>query len=270
MNNINIQLIIQYALLVAASSQDWRERELGPIHFVKYVYLADLVYAQEREGKTYTQADWSFYKFGPWSASVYEQIDPALNAIGAQKKEIPGSFSDEFYRWSLAGLDCASLQNVKSNVSSQLPVEICLALDSYVKEYGSDTHELLRHVYLTSPMLKSAPGERLVFGYREPRISTETKTFAAKAGLSKGQKKRREAKISRVREELERRFTAKETRRREIEANSQPPRYDDIFFEGLAFLDAAAGEGIVPGDFTCALSDEIWKSRARYDPDLPD
>jgi hypothetical protein len=45
-----------------------------------YVYLADLAYAEANRGKTFTGIDWQFYKFGPWSQTVNDRIEPALVA----------------------------------------------------------------------------------------------------------------------------------------------------------------------------------------------
>ena len=48
----------------------------------------------------------------------------------------------------------------------------------------------------------------------------------------------------------------------------RPPRYDDVFFEGLAQLDAAAGNLPAEGEYLATFSEDIWKSKARHDPDL--
>ena len=48
-----VDKIIQYALAVAAN-EDFCNRDLGPIHLVKYVYLADLAYAERNKGETFT------------------------------------------------------------------------------------------------------------------------------------------------------------------------------------------------------------------------
>ena len=41
-NHPRIDLLFQYALARAARADDFRWRELGPIHLLKYAYLADL------------------------------------------------------------------------------------------------------------------------------------------------------------------------------------------------------------------------------------
>ena len=40
-----IHSILRYAVAVASGEDDFRRRELGPIHLIKYLYLADLAHA---------------------------------------------------------------------------------------------------------------------------------------------------------------------------------------------------------------------------------
>ena len=66
----HIDLLLQYALLVAGEEDEHTDRQLGPIHLIKYVYLSDLAFAERNDGKTFTGVNWQFYKFGPWSQAV--------------------------------------------------------------------------------------------------------------------------------------------------------------------------------------------------------
>jgi hypothetical protein len=45
-----------------------------------------------------------------------------------------------------------------------------------------------------------------------------------------------------------------------------PPPYDDIYFEGLKKLDALAGEEIKSLKGVASFSEDLWKTRARFDP----
>lgn len=87
MDTHRVHLIYQYSLSIAAQNDDWQERELGPIHLVKYLYLADLAYASAHGGETYTGIPWRFHKFGLWAECAFFEIDPALTAIKAEKKK---------------------------------------------------------------------------------------------------------------------------------------------------------------------------------------
>ncbi len=65
-----VDKLIQYALLVAGEEDSVFEQQLGPIHLIKYVFLADLAFAARRGGETYTGIEWVFHNFGPWSPPV--------------------------------------------------------------------------------------------------------------------------------------------------------------------------------------------------------
>ena len=41
------------------------------------------------------------------------------------------------------------------------------------------------------------------------------------------------------------------------------PLYDDVYFEGLAWLDSLAGPPLSEGEYEAEFSDEVWKSAAR-------
>ena len=51
MNIKNVHLLLKYILL-AAGQEDPGNRELGPIHLIKYVYLADLIFPEKILAKT--------------------------------------------------------------------------------------------------------------------------------------------------------------------------------------------------------------------------
>ena len=50
MKSSKIDLLIQYAMLIAGQEDEYFDRRLGPIHLIKYVYLADLAYAERKCG----------------------------------------------------------------------------------------------------------------------------------------------------------------------------------------------------------------------------
>lgn len=49
---------------------------------------------------------------------------------------------------------------------------------------------------------------------------------------------------------------------------SRPPRYDEVFFEGVRWLDSLAGEPVEPQEGEITFSKTIWKSPARTVPDV--
>ncbi len=88
MDTKKADLLLQYVLAIAAENDEYFDRQLGPIHLIKYVYLADLAYAQQHGGQPFTEVAWRFHKFGPWSAEIFNRIEPALSEIGATKTTV--------------------------------------------------------------------------------------------------------------------------------------------------------------------------------------
>jgi hypothetical protein len=50
-----VDLVLKY-ILAAAGQEHYGDREIGPIPLVKYVYLADLAFAEHHIGETFTEA----------------------------------------------------------------------------------------------------------------------------------------------------------------------------------------------------------------------
>ena len=101
MDTQKIELLIKYILGIAGQ-QDIGSQELGPIHILKYLYLADLFCAEHNNGQTFTDIEWQFHKFGPWSYAAFEKIQPTLLSAGAVEKKISHpQYEDDFTRWKL-------------------------------------------------------------------------------------------------------------------------------------------------------------------------
>ena len=71
-----------------------------------------------------------------------------------------------------------------------------------------------------------------------------------------------------LKEKIEDRLKEKLALRKEKLAYT-PPRYDDVYFEGLKWLDRLAGEPIEPEEGTLEISDSIWKSPFRTEDEIP-
>jgi hypothetical protein len=116
-------------------------------------------------------------------------------------------------------------------------------------------------------MLRAAPRERLDFSLvanvkrKKPELATVENTMTAK------QEKKIDAWKKEARAGFQKRLEAKRASGGGFVTPSAP-RYDDVFSAGLTALDAQAGDAITPGRMTCSISPDVWKSHARYDPDL--
>lgn len=253
-----VDLIIQYALAVAGEADDFKDRELGPIHLVKFVYLADLAHAQEAGGLTFTEADWKFHHFGPWSVEVFQRLPVAARGIAAEECRFPSKFKEEdAVRWRARGED------LLGRLDSLLPRSVTSSLRREVRAYGNDTSALLHYVYRTSPMLKAAPGQALDFrtAAEDDLARSAVPEQEGFPPISKTKAKNLKALVQRRREE-----------QRQAKALVIPdplPRYDEVFARGQEWLDGLAGPPIEPESGRLHFSESVWKSSARGEPELP-
>ena len=263
----NIDLVIQYTLLVAGEEDNFIDRDLGPIHLIKYVYLADLYYAQRNNGDTFTGVDWKFFNFGPWSAPVHARISPALAAVNADKSTFESKYEDknDWYRWQLTN------DYLLKDKERAIPACIYLHLKRDIHKYLKDTKCLLQYVYTTKPMLHAAPDELLDFStvVEEPEgnYSGEAKLRMDKLS-AKGRKKFHES------------IAALRNNRNQIKSKDRDPRpplvrpkfdpeYNDIFNRGVEWLDELAGPAFPEDEFIVEFSDDVWKSAARKGEHVP-
>ena len=254
MNKRRTYNIIQYALLIAGQEDDFFDRELGPIHLIKYVYLADLNYAKYNNGETYTGIEWKFHNYGPWAGSVYKSIDPALNEICATCKSIQSDFVDDFKRWVLSN------DSLMDKIGSTLPLLIRGIIETAVHKFKKDTPSLLEYVYRTEPMLKAAPGELLNFKFAI-RPQKEKKSFTSKwDGLTDRKKKKFRQALSSIRENRKERQKLK---KKSLVPSPIPPLDDATYFEGLDWVDSLTGEPLSECECEAHFSDNVWHSETR-------
>ena len=258
---LRVDQLFQYTLARAACADDFRERELGAIHLLKYAYLADLAYAKSNGGATYTSIRWRFHHFGPWSAAVHQRITPALvEQAGADTRSIPSPDGD-CVRYHLSK---SRADRIEVDIGPRLPPSVSGALVRAVREHGSDTADLLRHVYLTPPMLAARPNDTLDFtSVVEPDESARLP--APRVRRTKAEKRRRAAALEAGRKKI-RQLLAKRRSARVVP--DPPPRYDDVFFAGLEERDREAGAPLKASSGTLSFDDSVWSSSQRRDPEI--
>jgi len=259
LNIKRLDSLLQYILVVAGQSDNF-DRELGMIHLVKYVYLADLTYAKSHDGDTYTGLTWTFHNFGPWSLECFKRVEPALEAINANRKIIQSSKYNDFIRWSAGDYE------LFEELDNKMDLIVAGAVQKYIRKFGNDTYGLLDFVYKTKPVLNAAPEETLDFKYMVIS-NVKSSSEESKAELTARQKKILRQKISDFKIQLNKRLDDK-TKSSKITVCPLPPRYDDVFLEGLSKLDESAGPHLSEGEYLAIFTDDIWKSRARHDPEI--
>jgi hypothetical protein len=256
-----IDILIQYALLLAGAEEERTHRDLGPIHLIKYVYLADLVYAERNAGQTFTGVEWNFYKFGPWSQTVNARVAPALASIGADQYNFPSDYGDrdDWVRW------CLRDETRLEECEKAIPPVVAMALPPLVHRFLKDTPSLLDHVYRTPPMLKAAPGESLDFNSAER--DEKPKAHAAKPRMDAISEKQKKRYRDRVRQ-LQLRLNKRTEQHPSLVNPMADARYDDTFEKGIQWLDSLAGDRIEQRDYVAEFSDDVWKSAARKGDDV--
>lgn len=258
-----VDLLIQYALAVASEEDHPFDRQLRPIHLIKYCYLADLAYAKQHEGQSYTETPWQFYNFGPWSRDLFLRLEPAARQIEADERRFSTAHQEDAVSWSLK-----PGQLRPEELEHRLPREVATSIRLAVHEFGSDTPSLLHHVYTTEPMLKAAPGERLELTPEEPEPPpVAPATPAADPSLHPPQLSK--TAIKKLRRGVQERLQAiRETRASRAPASSPPP-YDEVFLQGQEWLDSLAGEELIGDEGRVSFAESIWKSSGRREPKLP-
>lgn len=251
--------ILQLALLEAGRQDDFTERELGPIHLLKYVYLADLDYAERHQGETFTGARWIFFHYGPWAQEVFQRIEPALAAIHADKQVIASTrYDDDFVRWKMTD------DNLYLRLERELPHAVVSSVRRNVRKYGRDTAELLHHVYVTRPMRTAVPGSELVFYVAEP-TTAEAADAPSRQPTVREQKKRK-TRFAEARADIKAKLAARRAERATLTPAVQPPRYDEVFFQGLKWLDEEGTGGAGEFEGEAKFDDEVWTSETRGEP----
>lgn len=251
-----VDLVIQYALAVAGESEDFRERELGPIHLLKLLYLADLAFAQA-ERSSFTEIEWRFHKFGPWAVEAFQRIRPAVQSIDALERRFSSATTDEGVRWRVKNPGLAG------EIEGKLPGPVAREVKRAVRQYGNDTAGLLHFVYRTHPMLTAAPGEILNL---MPTELPETEFTVAEVPSTPLPEVSR-TKVKKLQALVKDRLEERRRAGRLVPADPAP-RHDELFKQGRDWLDGLAGEPVRAEKGQVRFSEEVWKSPGRRDPGI--
>lgn len=256
----NIDLVIQFALLTAGDQDDSYDQNLGPIHLIKYAYLADLAYAKSNSGQSFTGIDWQFYKFGPWSSVVHNRIEPALRQINANKNVFNSSSEDksDCIRWSIKN------ESLFNSIQGKLPYTVTNRIRIEVRKFSNNTSFLLDHVYRTEPMLNAGPMEILDLSTKSSASKDVDDQPLKFESLSNKKKKQFAQGIKQLRE--------KAALRPKPKLLVPVPKYpDEVFHEGLRWLDEIAGPKLpeTATTVTVKFSEAVWKSETRRADEVP-
>jgi hypothetical protein len=83
-------------------------------------------------------------------------------------------------------------------------------------------------------------------------------------GLSEKKKKKLKERMQALREK----YKSRKPKELELVQPVKNPRYDEIYEEGIAWLDDLAGQKLTLGEKVAEFSDEVWKSSTRKGGDV--
>lgn len=261
MDQARITTILEFAL-AAAAREDNGQGQLGEIHLLKLVYLADLAYARQHEGQTLTGVPWVFHNFGPWDKALHFFLVAQL-ASGAFRSEQKVSVMGEYTRYSLAEGEAEAIEDRFIELDRALPPEASSTIKWAVHQFGTDTQNLLHYVYGTEPILRAAPEEQLSFSGLQsvgaarggisasaPPAETLSKTQLRKAEETKKQSK------ARIKALLQERRVARQAHTHTVDAD---PEYLEIMslLEQEGSIETPQVSGLMD------IDDGHWKSGIR-------
>ena len=158
MRQDRISQIVRFAL-ARAKQEDHGFQDLGVIHILKLLYLADLAYARTHGGATFTEVPWIFFHFGPWERESWGFCGTVLDAPEIEKRARGGAFERTTFRL----VNEEEADHLYQELDRTLPSEVSREVRWAVHEFGTDTKRLLHHVYKTEPMLRAVPGQPIDF-----------------------------------------------------------------------------------------------------------
>lgn len=141
------------------------EIKLTRLRLVKFLYLADLYYARENDGQTFTDLPWAFVYYGPYCTEVLSEINNAVKRDLIKEEVYDSQYADkDYYLYR-------SISEEEPRLSRKLPTYMVSELKWAIKEWGEDTSRLLDYVYFeTEPMVNVHRGDKLDFSNAQKPI----------------------------------------------------------------------------------------------------
>lgn len=129
------------------------------ITLIKYLYLLDVYMAQET-GKKFTDINWIFWKFGPYSNDANALIDELVASNLVQEKVIETKYENDFVQYE-------PIKNspTRKDVWKIFPPKVLVKIfNKDLSRFMDDTYKLLDYVYFdTEPMKNVNVKDKLKF-----------------------------------------------------------------------------------------------------------
>jgi hypothetical protein len=172
-------------------------------------------------------------------------------------RQIPSSKAEEdIIRYSLVD------ESLFNQLEPELPFILAVALKGLIHKFGDDTTSLLHHVYRTPPMLGAAPGEPLSFKSKtfeeedQPMVAGSVSDVVEFYQTTSTKKRKEDMKA--LKEQIQAKLAEKKSKKGQA-IPSRSPLYDEVFFEGVRWLDSLAGDQVQLEEGEITFSNTIWK-----------
>lgn len=157
MNNTeNINSIDDAILLILNVAKEADIQCLTKTELVKYLYLLDVYVACEQSGKKWSNIEWKFLHYGPFSPQVLLAIDGLVAKSFINETSITSDNKDGYlYRLS-------DWKIPKSYDELGIPNQANFKLKELIRKFKSNLHELLQFTYFETPPMREAVPEQVL------------------------------------------------------------------------------------------------------------
>ncbi|MGA2400369.1 MAG: type II toxin-antitoxin system antitoxin SocA domain-containing protein [Syntrophobacteraceae bacterium] len=197
---------------------------LTTVRLVKFVYLADLYFARQRDGHTLTGYPWAFVYYGPYCSEIMEDLDKAAGGGLILRDSRESKFSDsDFHLFSCRDPEADKLEDL-------FPIWVISPLKRAIKKFSEDTEALLDYVYFeTEPMEGVKKGDLLDFGKARPSVRSKPLQFKK---LSQQKIEAGKIAIANLKAKAK---SSKTNLRNDFDEGRQ--FFDEVYFESLENMD---------------------------------
>lgn len=173
--------ILKLIIYILKIAHDYGEI-ISKTQLIKFLYLADLIFARRHGGRTWTGWQWRYWHFGPYCEEAVRSIqDAACSGFISLEEQTDGEKEFEILK----------LTPKAFNQKIDVPVEFEGLLPKWIKKYGGDLYRLLDFIYHnTEPMIEAEKGQILDFSHCLP--STKLYAYGKELKLPPMSKKKKE------------------------------------------------------------------------------
>lgn len=162
-------------LAILSSARHAGINKLTRTELIKYLYLVDVYVAEETSGTKWTDVEWQFLHFGPFSAAVASSLDSLVAKSFIIESTVSGTNRD-------GNLYSIPVWKALSEESFGFPRGATLKLQQAIRKFSGDLARLLNYVYFrTEPMSAARPGETLDFSMCRKFEITSVKAIPMKS-----------------------------------------------------------------------------------------